>query len=195
MALTTTPNPTHEEIRNQLPLHTGRISVALDEIVRRLQATLPREIAAHNAAMGYGTGRGVVAVKTIEIGPAVITDSFLSKEAIGKIFISASVESELISIGGLYTNNAPLSIYCIDAPIEVGQQMKMAFERIELIRGCLYPVASNCVDPRGRLAWKRLEPLGYSTLPPRITRYSGTKGDFRLMQPPNSAGLWDFSSG
>jgi hypothetical protein len=184
-----TPNPSVAEMLGAMSSHTGRISLAQDEIIRRLRELLPDLIAAHNQAEGYAPNRGVQ-MPAIEPGPAVLTDSFLKPAHVGKLLVSASVSTDSLGIGGTYINEGVITISCIDAPIEVGHQMKIAFERIELVRGVLYPFMNDCVDLKGRRVWQLLEPRGYSALPGTITKFSGTQARFRLLQTPGDNGLW-----
>jgi hypothetical protein len=184
-----TPNPSIEEMRGAMSFHTGRISLAQDEIIRRLRELLPDFIADHNRVEGYAPNRGVQ-MPAIEPGPAVLTDSFLKAHHVGKLLVSASVSTDSLGIGGTYINEGIITISCIDAPIEVGHQMKIAFERIELVRGVLYPFMNECIDHKGRRVWELLEPRGYSSLPGTITKFSGTEARFRLLQTPGDNGLW-----
>ncbi len=183
--MTETPNPTGAEILADMSQHTGRISLAQRECIRRLRALLPLAIAAHNQAEGTAPGKGVIPVSGVEKKPAELAETFLNKIVVG-------VSVETVDYGsGAFQNVVELVIYSIDQKIEQGRQVDVSWERCELVRGCLYPFLSGCVDADGRRVWRSLVPRAYSQIEGTWAKgFSGTEAHFQLIQAAAEDGLW-----
>lgn len=138
-----------------------RVSLGLNEIVRRLQVKLPDVIATLNTQLGYPTNQGITCpdTKNIRVGMSALED-----EKINCIFVTSALKT---------TNNSPLTfrneasilIYSIDSSIRTGRQNTLAFERAGAIRGCLYPFVNGCQDLSDRWCWNNLLPQGVSGRP------------------------------
>jgi hypothetical protein len=181
-----TPNPSIAEIRAQRDSHTGRLSIAADEIARRVSALLPGLIADFNEKQGYNAKNGVHGLASIETTPARLSDSFLGPNAAGKAFVSLVCNTVAITRGFTYGNEIQLSFSIIDAPITSANQIRFSYERIELIREALFPFIDGCTDAKHQRCWKILEPTGYRALPQEVTKYSGIVGTWRMLQVPNA---------
>ncbi|RYX80486.1 hypothetical protein EON83_28420 [bacterium] len=178
-----TPNPTLEELFDLEPLVNGDIGAAQDELVRRLRLLLPDWIDAKNESNDWPYEIPELNPEDITLAPAVLRD-----EHIGKVLVSVQVETTPEGIGGAFRNQAQVSIFCIDARIQSGQQVRIHWRRTEAIRLCLFPFLSGCVNAAGTRVWRSLVPTNYSLLSGDWAKnYSGTIANFQLIQPPTQS--------
>jgi hypothetical protein len=181
---TETANPSASEILADAGLVNGRISIAQKEILRRLAQNLPGVIAAHNTAEGLTGAEAIPVPRDYRI----MLPGLEGDDVVGNVYVGVSVETYTESFA--YGNNATVSIFSIDQRVTSSNQVSIYWETAELIRACLFPFRSGCVDAQGRACWRQLHPMLYEQLPSDWTEYSGTVCHFKMVQPPYVAGLY-----
>ena len=148
-----TVNPSMAQYWAMASKVSGRASVGLAEIKRRLETNLPPLIAYANTQLSYTTPD--VQIRTPE---------FFSSAPIGNvdncingIMLAASNDTEFEG-SGQFKNTYAISIYSIDQRIETEEQYKLHWDRVELIRVALFPFLGGCIDASNRVAWRSLVP-------------------------------------
>lgn len=150
---TETPNPTLEQYLALRPKVTGRASIALREIRRRLELNLPGLIDETNTREGL-TGEQVIRK------PKFISHAPTGEENgnINGILMSGSRRFEFLGNGQM-KNIYQISLYSIDQRCETAEQYERHHDRTDLIAATLFPFLSGCVDDKGRVCWQQLKPV------------------------------------
>lgn len=172
--------PTDDEFFEYLPLVDSRVSVAFNEIVRRLKIDMPLKIAALNTRLGYPSGKGIKppAPDAYYPAPAVLTDKYLNS-----VLVGVAVSNQAHSPGVIRTE-AQVVVYVIDRRIEHENQVTDAWDKAGVVKGCLYAYLTGCEDADGHQCWTLLEPTGTTALPESYGEYSGVACYYRMVQDP-----------
>lgn len=172
--------PDNDDFFEFLPLVDTRVSVAINEIIRRLKYDLPRKIDAMNTRLNYPNGKGIrkPAADAYYPAPAVLVDKHINSVVVG-----ASVDSVAHS-PGIMRNEPTIMIAVIDNRIEHPDQVTDTWDRAGIVKGCLYPYLHGCEDNQGRQCWTLLEPQSATVLPESYNNFSGISLYYRLIQDP-----------
>lgn len=171
-----------EAIHALLPSIGGRISVALDEIIRIQKTFLPALIARENTALSKKIP--VPSSKGYRLAPQTIDDN-----ALNQILIAFASVTEPNGVR-YFKDTWDVSLYSVDERLETPGQVGASTDRAKLIVGLMAPTFAGHQDSAGRKVWTTLVPTGLdSSLPPQYAGFAGTAVHFRLVQPPG-ANLW-----
>jgi hypothetical protein len=178
-----TPNPTREEFLDYLPLVSGRPSVGLKEIVRRLQANLPARLADLNDELGYPAGKGIPVPKGYGLAPAKLGDKHRNMILVG---LSQGGAGNIAAFSpGTFKGELAVAVYSINQAWREDEQQADDYDRAGAIMGALYPFLTGCLDASERLCWKLLEPKDIGALPEAWKEFSGVTVHYRMVLPPN----------
>ncbi|HEX9997145.1 MAG TPA: hypothetical protein VGB45_08385 [Abditibacterium sp.] len=182
-----TPNPTPDEILDEMSLMSARVSLAQAELILRIQENLPGVITKHNQAENYTPRQALPTGQKVEPAPAKIYDD----NFIGKILVGITGDAQAEGIGGAFSGVSRVTIYVVDQALKSGHQVKVQWELIELIRGVLFTFAGGVLDSQDRQVWRKLTPGPYMLLDADFAPgYSGTQSEFTLLQMPAEDSLW-----
>lgn len=158
----------------------GRISVALVEMLRRLEAEVPAMIEYENTRQGWTGDQALTAPAGYHQAPTVLTDDYINCVCVG-------VSVNKINQGTRqFRNEGVLTVAIIDQRIEVGQQVTQGWDRSDIIAAVLHQYKSGCVDPNGRWVWRQLAYLRQEALPVgEGANYSGVLISYKVVQDPN----------
>ncbi len=157
MVAVETPYPTTAEYLAMANVVTGRPSLALKEIERRLSETL-LEGSARDLIGPFNTQQGY-ATDDVKIRyPKAIAGAPVVDEANGYVNCITMALSETTEIEGNreYKNIYSLSIYSIDTRIEAKEQYGRNWERRDVIAIALHPFLGGCVNPAGKVCWSSM---------------------------------------
>lgn len=176
-----TPFSSTSTIFQAMPLISSRVSVATNEIVRRLKYHLPLAIDEANTRIGHPTGKGIRKPESHSYypAPAVLTDKYINS-----VLVSVAL-SFVAHSPGRFRTEGQVVIYVIDERIEHANQVSDAWDRGQLAMGCLMPYLTNCEDADGHQCWRLLEPQSMTALPEAYDEFSGVSCNYRIVQDPS----------
>jgi hypothetical protein len=170
---------TNEEKWARRKLTGGRVSIAVNEILRRLREEVNPYIEYVNDQLEL---TGDLAIPTFDgfyIAPESLQDSYLNS-------VLVDVSLEKIPNGTRnHRNRAIVSIYAVSDPITVAEEVSNAWDRCELITHVLDQYLTGCVDLEGRVCWRNLGPQKVEMLPEKWEQYSGVTLTYLLSQDPS----------
>lgn len=184
---TETPRPTIEEMFEAMPLVSGRLRLVQDEIVRRLSMELPGMITELNQRNGWVGIRNkeIPQPSGFELAPTALNENYLNK-----ILVGVALESTTHGVGA-FKNEVQVVVYSIDEAVQIDQQVRVLWERADLIRGVLFPFLTGCVNAEGKRCWRQLQPTSVAMLPNDwADEYSGTMCMFVATQAPGNGEAW-----
>lgn len=179
-----TLNPTDEQFYEALPLVDNRLSIALNEILRRLRDNMPAKIDYINTQLGHPSGKGIKEPNGYYLAPGILTDTYINTILVG------AATSTVAGSPKTFKNETQIVVYSIGRKIEVMEQVDDAFDRSGVIRGILYHFLTGCEDADGRQCWQLLEPSGLSMLPEAYANYAGVACYYRMVQADLDADNW-----
>jgi hypothetical protein len=188
MPFTPTPDATVSEIFENLPFVAGRLRLVQDELVRRLQNRLPAAIAELNERNGWTdlAAKAIPVPALIGLAPTVLTDEYLNS-----VLVGVSLQSSAHGVGA-FRNEVQVEVFSIDSRLVTPQQIRVQWERAELIRGVLFPFLTGCVNPDGKRCWRQLEPTSIEMLPDDWgANFSGSVCRFVAIQAPANDEIWE----
>lgn len=175
-----TPNPTITQYRAMANKATGRVSVALAELKRRLWRNLPALIDDYNTQLGFDTPDVQIrSPEFIHAGPVGETQGLLNG-----ILLAASAQTEFEG-NGQFKNEYSISIYSVDERIETEAQYHRHWDRTELIRVALFPFLSGCIDTANRVCWRSLVPMQSGVEMADWEQYAGFYVFYRMTCDPS----------
>ena len=179
-----TPNPTDAEFLAALSLVDTRLSIAINEILRRLKANMPSKIDFINTRLNYPAGKGIKKPAGYFLAPGILTDDYINTILVG------AATSTTANSPRVFKNDSQITVYSIGRKIERDEQVDDSWDRSGVIRGILYHFLTECEDADGRQCWQLLEPSGVTMLPEPWGAYAGTTSFFRMIQADTAADNW-----
>lgn len=178
-----TPAATNQQTASNGVAIGGRLSVALLEVKRRLEAELPGFIDYQNTQLGLIGNRAIQQFAGIDIAPDDLT-----KGHINHCLIGASVRFDAQGSRG-FRGVGILSIYLIEPRWSVSEQYLGAIDRAGCVRMLLHNYITGPRNPQGRKVWNELTPMSEEPLPEKWRSYAGITLPYQVLQ---SAGenLW-----
>lgn len=171
---------TPEEAHENIGFTGGRISLALIEVLRRLERDLPLLIAYENERQGWTGDQALKAPAGYHQAPESLTDDYINTVCVG-------VSVNKINQGTRqFRNEGALRVAIIHERIEIGQQVTKAWDKSDLAALALHKFKSGCVNPDGLWAWRQLAYLRQEALPADPgANYSGVVISYKVVQDPN----------
>lgn len=174
-----TANPTVEQLWAAAGKVDGRVSVALREIVRRLETNLPALIDHANTELGYANENVIRKPDWYKAAPVGLEDDYLNG-----ILIGATANTEFQG-SGQFHNQYQVSILSVDERIETEQQYLRACDRIGLVRVALFPFTGGCVDDKNRVCWRSLVPIQAGVEFESWEEYGGLYAHYSMIIDPS----------
>ncbi len=174
--------PTPDEVYGYLPLIGGRVSIAMNEILRLMKFCLPDSIAFINAKCGYTDG--IPIPQSYRMAPEKLT-----KNDINSVLVGCSVG--LPSEGaGQFKAVSNIQLYSINQPVTDREQVMDQWDRLWVMAAILRPSLGGWTDPAGRTVWNNLRPTAITALPQAWEDYSGVGITYEMTQYPYQSNLW-----
>lgn len=177
-----TPNLSLDDLFAVRYLVNGDTGAAQREIIRRLQQQLPGAVERENTLRGWSGSLAIPVPEASDIipAPAEVTD-----EHIGKYLVECHV-STVNQGSGAFKNTIAVAVHCVDQAVVADQQVYVNWVRGELVRLCLFPFLTGCVNDAEFLCWRQLVPGEMKVLEGnQFTNYSGVTCEMVAVQPPN----------
>lgn len=186
--LTPTPDLQVAGLNDALALVGQGVWAAWDEILKRLERTLPVLIEAKNAEFGYAPDKGILVPKGYGVLPESANDEYQNM-----ILVGLRVD-KTPNGGKAYLNECPLEIYSIEKKADSRLQLDRAAQRAELIFAALLPTQGGCVNGAGKLVYAGLIPQTQDPLPKAggWDKYGGALCRFGLVQD-QACNAWEAS--
>jgi len=178
-----TPFPPAAELFDEYLIFEGRISVALTELKRRVEISLPLLIDEVNTRHALAGAWQIEPPKGYHIAPESLADKHINS-----VLFGASVEKETQGTQ-LFRNKVSLLVYIVNGRITDSLQVAQAYDRAQLVNAVLAPYLKGCRDESNRVVWVRLKPKELTMLPESWAKYSGVALPFELVQSPEHD-LW-----
>jgi hypothetical protein len=183
----TTPNPSDSQLREARFVASPNVAASLDELVARLRANLPREIALMNADYGWSGPEQIVAVPAKNIQRTAATPGAGPNALIANsLLVGLTVESESIA-PVTSKDKIAVSLYDVHGRVSIEQQWKPIERRLCAIRSVLYHFLVDCYDDEGRLCWKQLSFQNAVRLPKPYENFAGFELRYQMTITPDAA--------
>lgn len=184
-----TPDPTPATVFSIGAGVSGRLSPAIAEIRRRLQANLPTLFAYALTEFGVALPNFSGPVR---LAPSRFDNQFINTLSLG-LTDAAGITTYRAVSPSTYQSSAPLSLYLVDRRAEIDEQLLSLYDRADVITRYLKaldgPGVSNPDDVR---VWRMLTFLDIRTLPGELNpnnQVSGVVCDFKMLLTPD-LNLW-----
>jgi hypothetical protein len=159
------------------------VSVAVEEVKRRLEESLPGNLTYTNTVNGLTDDRAMELPKGYYLAPESLTDDYINC-----VLVGADVHAERAG-GPTQRNVVSIVVYLVNDRIRTGTQVKNTWDRGEVLRDTMLQFLRDCVDPEGRTVWRQLVWRDMSLLPEPYQEYSGIAITYTLVQDPSDQ-LW-----
>lgn len=179
----TTPALTPEELWAQRGTSGGRVSLAVNEVLRRLGTELPDYIDYVNDQLGLGGDTAIVQPVGYYVAPERLLDGHMNS-----VLVGASVQKVAQGTRNFYSR-ITVTIYLVYERATVPEQINTAWDAAELVTQLLHQYLTGCVNPEGQVCWRSLSPQSYEQLPSEWTDCSGVAMPFLLVQQPSDE-MW-----
>lgn len=178
-----TSNPSVADILTGAPTAGGRVSIALAEIKRRLEALLPGVVAEMNDREGWDEDDTKIRVPAnYYAGP--VDDS---ENVTNAVLMAAASDSQVVGPQG-FKGVYSIVIYSVDKRTNSETQYLRNWDRVELIRAVMKPFLVGCVNADGRQCWKVLQPASIEWIPEEFEQYSGIAVNYTMTCDPSMNG-------
>lgn len=165
----------------------ARLSVALSEIKRRLEAELPPLIEYVNA---HRTLSGVRTIRQFAEGGYGIAPADLTAAHVNHCLVGLPQQNFSTNGSVSFKAMGVLTVYVTNLPLKGNPDQLLAnADRASLVQLLLANYLTDCVDPQGRQAWKTLAPLSSELFPDEWREVSGVALNYQCIQPPG-VDLW-----
>ena len=184
--LTPTPDLQPAELNDALALVGQGVSFAWDEIIKRLERTLPGLIDAKNLEFGYADGKGILVPKAYGVAPAVASDDYINTVTV-RITVDKTPNGTRA-----FLNEGNVEIFSVEKHATSRLQVETATKRAELIFAALQPCIGGCVNAAGKTVYAALIPRTCDPLPTAggWDKYGGALCRFDLIQD-QSCNAWE----
>lgn len=181
-----TPNKTAAELFAALPAVSQRPSLAVKEIIRRLEQNLPGLIDYANTQLELS---GELAITKPAL-PYRWAPSVLVDVAANTVMVSMAVETSGL-VPRIFKNQLSIIVYFLAEEIETDEQAEERFDLGGLIQGALLQFLDGVRDASDRRCWHQLKSTGIGALPEEWAGFSGCAVYFAADQNPDpNAKAW-----
>ena len=167
---------TPAEIIARANSYLGRITPALDEILRLLRLDLP-------GCIEYANTQFKLGLPAIEIWDYAQARN----EVFPAILVSTSLQTEEFGIGHMDVHN--VVVFVAYERQENRYEAQKAADIADLVRAVMLGYKDRKTDPVGRIVWNDLLPSGETQIPPEWAQWSGWGVHFQMRQTPGQT-LW-----
>lgn len=181
--LSRTPDPTPQQVLENLKYCSLRAGLVQEEIVSRLQKSLPGAIDLWNTTEGRTDLAQVKQPKDYAPAPIALGDGYANT-----VLVSIAVQTSGLA-ARLMQQEAEVVIYSIGDKWSPGDRhiMRRVFERAELIQGVMHPFLTCCINENGINLWRELVPRGQMAMPEGFgDQYAGVSISYLLRATPKA---------
>lgn len=169
-----------DEILEALPLIGGRLSIAIDEIIRLMKEDLPLVIDRFNTINNLTAANKIPKATNVRIAP-----NDLESVEIDEILIEYSTEMRVNGTDN-FTGFTTLMIHSIDERIVQGRHVQKISDRADLMAATLWACLGDYLSPiTGERLWSDLSYKTRSGLPGEWRKYNGVTLTYQLVQDMN----------
>ncbi|BCM89046.1 hypothetical protein IAD21_00889 [Abditibacteriota bacterium] len=175
-----TPVPSNATTHSNGVAVGGRLSVALEELKRRLDlnSAFPGYLASENTLQGFTGPRAMQMFNDVQIVP-----SDLTKEHVGMLLIGGGPLDFESQGTPAFRATGTVTFYLINRPWVSQEQYLSALDRQNALQLFLHNYLNQVYDPQGRQVWKTLAPRNASDLPEKWRAYAGVALNYLITQP------------
>ncbi len=165
-----------------LPLIGGRISIALNEILRLMRDNLPADIAYVNAQCGYAQGIPIPA--SYYMAPERV-----KPDDINYIIVGASVPMRSEG-AGQFKAVSTVELVTVNQTITDREQSMDQWDRAWIMAALLYRTLGGWTNPAGQTVWSNLRPMAIAEAGQNNDDYHAISITYEMTQYPIQGNLW-----
>jgi hypothetical protein len=168
-----------EELWERRAFSGGRVSAAVNEVLRRLRTELPGYIDYANGQLGLSGDLVIPGPLGYYVAPERLLDEHLNC-----LLASASLQKVARGTQNFH-NRIVLTIYLVYDRSTVAEEINTTWDAAELVAQVLHQYLTGCVNEAGQVCWRSLTPQVCERLPHEWRNCGGVAMPYLLVQDPS----------